>query len=384
LKKNLTIKMIALVLVLVLVSGLGLTGCSSAGGSQVGWSGPTIVGGSIYVGSPGKLAVLNTVNGNFVWQKAIETSGSSGGFGCAAPASSILIFGNTAVAGDLVYAGGYNDGVVRAYVVTTGALRWVYPRSGSLGYAIIGGIVAADGRVYVCTAGGTILALDATTGDFVWEYDIGEQVWATPFIDNGTLYIGSFNRNFYAIDTSTGKAKWQQPFTTGGPITSTPVVSGSTIYLASFDRHVYALDKNSGQMLWQYPSEGAGATPEKWFWAGLVISSDKVFAANMDGKLYVLDGASGAIARVIDLGAPVSSTPVAASGKVYIATGTGKVFSIDTASFASRELANLGLAISAPLAVDTGVLYIHTLGGDAIYAINVETGTSLWNTPLGS
>ncbi len=381
-KKNIAIQ--SIVLALVIVSGLVLTGCTGGGASQVGWSGPTLAGGSLYVGSPGKLSALNATNGNFVWQQDIETAGSSGGFGCASAATSVAIFGNTAVSGGLVYVGGYSDGRVYAWVADTGALRWVYPRSGNLGSVIIGGVIAADGRVYVCTSGGTLYALDAQTGDLIWKYDIGEQVWATPVVDSGTLYIGTFARNFYAIDTATGEAKWQQPFATGGPIISTPVISGDTVYVASLDRHVYAVDKNSGRMLWQYPAEGADVTPGKWFWAGLVMSADKIFAANMDGKVYVLNSASGSVARVFELDEAISSTPAEASGKVYVATETGKIFVLDAASLTSELLADLGLRIAAPLAVDGTALYIHTLEENAVYAVNIETGTSMWNTSLES
>jgi outer membrane protein assembly factor BamB len=44
----------------------------------------------------------------------------------------------------------------------------------------------------------TLTALDATNGNKLWEYKVG-YLSASPLIDNGVLYIGSTNGNFYAF-----------------------------------------------------------------------------------------------------------------------------------------------------------------------------------------
>jgi outer membrane protein assembly factor BamB len=374
-----------LIILVLLVGGLGLTGCVGGTAGHIGWSGATVADGSLFVGSLGKLVALDTADGDSLWEETIETPGSSGGFGCSIPASAVAIFGNTAVVGELVYAGGY-DGMVYAYTVDSGASRWVYPRSGNLGYVIIGGTVASQGRLYFSTAGGVVYALNATTGDFIWDYDeIGGDVWATPVLDGETLYIGSFNKNFYAIDATSGQAKWQQPFTTSGPIIASPVVSGNIVYIASFDRHIYALDKESGQLVWQFPvADGAGDKPDKWFWAGLVVHNGNIYAPNMDGGVYVLDADSGGLVKVIDLGGAISSTPVVVGDKVFVATEEGKIFAIDTASLQQAELKDLGVRIVAPLAAANGVIYVHTQEEETIYALDIETGAVLWDTPLDS
>lgn len=372
-----------LILVVLLVSGLVITGCIGGTG-QVAWSGATIADETLFVGSMGKMVALETSDGDSLWKESIETEGSSGGFGCAVPAVAVPIYGNTAVAGELVYAGGY-DGKVYAYTIDTGASRWIYPRSGNLGAVIIGGTVVNQDRLYFCTAKGVIYALDAVNGDYVWDYEIGEDIWATPVISGETLYIGTFDKNLYAIDVNTGKEKWQQPFETGGPIISTPVVYDNTVYVASFDRHIYALDEEDGELLWQYTGvDGGEDGPEKWFWASPVIHNGNIYAANMDGKVYVLDAGSGSFITAIDLGSAISSTPVVVGDEVFIATEEGKIFSIDTASHHEEVVRDLGLRTLAPLAASDGIIYVHTQEEEAMYAINIETGTIIWDTPLDS
>ena len=59
----------------------------------------------------GKLIAVNTSDGSHLWEIALETSKSAGGFGCAPASTAVAIYGNPAVAGDLVYIGGYNGKV---------------------------------------------------------------------------------------------------------------------------------------------------------------------------------------------------------------------------------------------------------------------------------
>jgi len=372
-----------LILVVLLVSGLAITGCIGGTG-QVAWSGATIAEETLFVGSLGKMIAIETTDGDFLWEETLETEGSSGGFGCAIPAMAVAIYGNTAVAGELVYAGGY-DGKVYAYTIDTGASRWIYPRSGNLGAVIIGGTVVSQDRLYFCTAKGLVYALDTVNGDYVWDYDIGEDVWATLAIDGDTLYIGTFDKKLYAIEVNTGQEKWQQPFETGGPIISTPVVYDSTVYVASFDRHIYALDEEDGELVWQFPEAGGdGDRPGKWFWASPVLYNSDIYAANMDGKVYVLDAASGSLIAAVDLGGAISSTPVAVGDEVFVAIEEGKIFSIDAAGHHEEVVRDLELRILAPLAADDSIIYVHTQEEEAIYALNAETGSIIWDTPLHS
>jgi len=373
---------LSLLLAAVMLSGLLLTGCLG-GSSQIAWSGPTVAEGNVYVGSLGKMYALQAENGNYVWQEELETEGSSGGLGCSMSSMSIPIYGETAVYGELVYVGGY-DGKVYAYTTESGALRWVYPRSGNLGAVILGGTVVSQDVLYFCTFSGVVYALDAETGDEIWNYDIDEDVWATPAVSGDTLYIGTFDKNIYALDINTGQPKWAEPFQTGGPVLATPAVNDGVVYAASFDRHVYALDSASGQQIWQYPDNGSDDTPSKWFWADPILSNGSIYAANMDGKMYVIDAFTGALRADFDLEGAVSSTPVTVGDYVYVATEEGEVFAIDTVNMQMEQVRDLGLRVIAPLAAADGIVYIHTHDEEAIYALNTETGTLTWDTPLGS
>lgn len=369
-----------LLLLIIIIIGLVAGGCAGLGGQQAGWSGITVVDGNLFFGSTsGELIALDAASGDELWSPVSFETTSSGGFGCAASTSAVAIYGTPAVGGGLFYIGGF-DGKVRAISADTSAVRWVYPREGNLN-TILGGPIIAQDRVYFATVGGIVYALDATTGDFVWQFEAGDAIWSTPIISGDTLFVGSFDKKLYALDIATGEERWQQPFETQGPLLATPLVYENTVYVASFDRHIYALNATSGERIWQFPTDDeTGNRPKNWFWASPVICDNTIYAPNMDGSVYVLDADSGALITTIDLGGAISSSPVVAGNKVFIANEEGSLYYIDTSNNQAEPLPELGGMVLAPLTTGDGVVYVHTYNEEAVYTVDAETGAvkELW------
>jgi outer membrane protein assembly factor BamB len=193
----------------------------------------------------GEIVALDKSDGNLLWNPfTLEAPKSSGGFlsGCTPTASTVAIYGTPAVAGDLIYAGGYN-GKIYALNSSSGALRWVYPREGNF-EPVVGGPLVARDKLYFGGSDGTVYALDAATGDGEWEFETGGEIWSTPAVDGDTIFIGSFDKKLYALNADSGQNKWE--FETEGAIASTPVVYNNTIYFGSFDRYLYAVDAAAG------------------------------------------------------------------------------------------------------------------------------------------
>jgi len=331
----------------------------------------------------GKLVAVNISEGSSLWEVLLESSRpAGGGFGCAPAVTPVAIYGNPAVAGDLVYVGGYN-GKIYAINSSSKALRWVYPREGSL-ESIVGGVVAALGKVYFGCSDGKVYALNAATGDPEWgsPFQTGGKIWSTPVIDGDTLYIGSLDKKLYALDATTGKKKWE-PFEAGGAIASTPVVNNNTVYIGSFDRHLYAVNTISGTQVWQFPDdEDTENKPESWFWVKPVIGNNTVYAPCLDGKVYIVNAETGEeVVDAIDLGSPICSSPVLVNSLLIIASEEGVVYAIDTGNNQIKPLANLEEKIYAPLCASDGVVYIYSEEQN-LHALNAESGARLWSLPL--
>jgi outer membrane protein assembly factor BamB len=57
-----------------------------------------------------------------------------------------------------------------------------------------------------------------------------------------------------------------------------------------------------------------------------VIAGNRVVVGSLDGKLYVLDVASGKEVTKVTLDAPISAAPVVVGGRVLIGTQKGTLY----------------------------------------------------------
>ncbi len=382
--KSLSLRLALLAVVTVLMFSAG--GCIGLGGGQAGWSGVVVDDGSLYFGSSGgKLIKKNAESGAQIWFREFKKTSSGNILGCGGGTTAIPIYGTPAVEGEMVYVATFG-GDISAFS-TEGASIWEYPgENGTLG-AFLGGPVVYNGKLYAAAVNGTVYALDSTSGTLLWETQLKEDVWASPSIDNGILYIGTYDKKVYALDAESGQAVWQQPFEADGPITAAPLTDNGIVYIASLDRHIYALDAASGELVWKFPQQTEGNdenTPKKWFWASPVLHYDIIYAANMDGNIYVLNTADGSLITVIELEDAVAATSVVAGDKLFVATEKGNLFIIDTADNSKLKMPALEGKVNAPLTSSDGVVYIHTIQDEIIYAINAETGVTLWSDDITS
>ncbi len=363
-------------LALVALAAFGLAGCTGTGAVPRGWSGAAVGQNDIYIANmDGKLAAINLSTRNREWSDYKFTPPPAGGFnfGCSTASGSIAIYGTPALGKDLAYVGGY-DGKVYAIAAATGQLRWVYPRQDYIG-PIIGAIAQSGGRLFFGTSKGIVYALDADTGDLVWQYQTDDKIWATPQVDASTVYVGSFDRNLYALNAADGKLKWKAPV--DGAIVAMPALNNGVLYFGAFDRYVYAINAADGSRKWRSPMAA------NWFWADALVYGDNVYAANLDGNLYVCKAGDGSLAATVSMGNPVNSSPVLVGSAVVVANKAGQVYSVDTATNQKRLLAELNEIVNSPLAAGSGVVYVHS-SSDTLWAIDAQSGTKLWNLALKS
>jgi PQQ-like domain len=102
-----------------------------------------------------------------------------------------------------------------------------------------------NGVVYVGSYDKNLYALNATTGTLLWKYTTGSYIeLSSPAVANGVVYFGSSDNNLYALNAGTGVLLWQ--YTTGGIITCSPAVANGVVYIGSFDGNLYAFDLTGG------------------------------------------------------------------------------------------------------------------------------------------
>lgn len=205
--------------------------------------------GTIYIGSNEGIFYALNPNGSLKW-KVPSPSG---------PLQSSPIMD---ASGTIYYA-------VNKYVVAIGDAgyqhysKWTGPYSAT-DNVISSPALGANGYLYFASVDGWVYALDSFTGDFVWNYDTGQPIYAAPAVDaSNNVIVGNgsnMDGSLYYLDGINGglSANWAiNPFvpsyTTSqeGPIYNSVAVHGNTIYLSTI-AYVYSINRLNGNVNWTY------------------------------------------------------------------------------------------------------------------------------------
>jgi alcohol dehydrogenase (cytochrome c) len=145
--------------------------------------------------------------------------------------------------------------------------------------------IVHDGVMFVHAFGDKVQALDAATGDLLWQYshrlprDRGPSVKRAIAIYGTRLYVPTSDTHIVALDAKTGNVIWDQPIAdakqgyglTGGPLVANGKVMVGTTGRAPGGNFIIALDAQTGKPAWRFstiarPGEFGGNT-----WNGLPI-----------------------------------------------------------------------------------------------------------------
>lgn len=171
---------------------------------------------------------------------------------------------------------------------------WEIPFEGSRSEPVV-----YDGIIYIGSFDGAIYAIEPRSGKQIWRYQTGvgltsgpeiimapgkrfedqlgaalgalekkgkgkREIDATPVIKDGTVYIGSKDHAFYALDAKTGELRWATNI--GHPISREALVIDETILVHGRDKSpaievIYAVHKDDGRVIWSTAGKGTASYP---------------------------------------------------------------------------------------------------------------------------
>ena len=108
-------------------------------------------------------------------------------------------------------------------------------------------ISAAQGSFF--SSGGAVYCLDANSGTHLWRYDTSVQIFSSPTVVGGRVYVGEgFHQDadchLHCLDASSGRRIWR--FKTASHVESTPFISQGKVYFGAGNDGVYCLDALEG------------------------------------------------------------------------------------------------------------------------------------------
>ena len=243
--------------------------------------------------------------------------------------------------------------------------------------------VIANDILYVCLESG-LRALDATTGDMLWQYVGPMYVVTSPLVVDDVVYVGSYN-TVYAFDAQRNHKIWS--YTVGykpwdpDSFVSSFVVDDEIIYFCAGNGNAYALNAGSGYEIWRYTYT---STMPKWRIPRAPFLSDGlIYVVSDTGDVCALNASDGTKLWSSVIGKDRLSVPFLSDGLIYVVSDTGDVCALNASDGTKLWSSVIGEgALSVP-AFYEGVLYFGSDDGN-LYALNATSGLELWNYQISS
>ena len=213
-----------------------------------------------------------------------------------------------------------SGGKVIAFRGADGTLVW----QRAIGAATVRPAMDGD-RLYITETDGTVLALNVTSGNPLWEQRLHGPL-TEPLAWFGYVYIGGGDRQFYCLRAKNGEIGWRWRIGAAFDVRSS--ADDARVYFVGLDNVLRALDRVTGVQQWQAglkrrPVGGpvvmqdwllvpSSSSPEIWAWttsdgraAGVVptpadpsVEPEFVVSTTDGGQVYVV---TGSLARVWQL-----------------------------------------------------------------------------------
>lgn len=105
-----------------------------------------------------------------------------------------------------------------------------------------------------------------------------------PVVMGDTIYFGSDDGNFYALDVESGYMRWV--FKSGAEINSIPYADREQVYFGSKDGKLYALSRETGQEVWNFPVQSQINSQVQRYGDYIIFvgDADAVYFLSPDGK----------------------------------------------------------------------------------------------------
>ena len=281
---------------------------------------PAVADGMLYIESDdGYLYCLNAQTGALNWQTPV---GSNLHFTYA----NLMLTSSPVVSGGLVFIGSL-DGNLYALNANTGAVVWKAPAGGPIECSP----AYSDGAVYFTSqlpSAGMLYKLDATTGNIAWNFTIpymhsflgGTEMLGSPCVAAGMVFAASDFGAYYAVNAETGDLVWDFINTRATEfIVSSPIYENGNLYILDIF-NIACLNAANGHELWSaYTGDELYVSPS--------YADGKIYMATSERHILILDTTKNG-EKIATGYTPSSSwsSPTIANGMLYIGCNDWNIY----------------------------------------------------------
>ncbi len=257
---------------------------------------------------------------------------------------------------------------------------WSVRVDGSDNYAFSPAI--DNGRVYAVGQDGRINVIDAANGRELTQIRVGEPLTGGIGVRDGRLFVTTAKGELLALTTE-GVPRWRTKLTSLA--LAAPQVGGQAVLVQTGDGNVTAFSFDDGHQLWSFQRQQPALTVRNYGSLNLV-GGEAALLGQAGGRLAVLNVANGEAmweanvasargATELDRVADVASRPVFDRGQVCAVAFQGRVTCFDARGGTplwSRELSS-----SRGLTLDAAHVYV-TADDGTVQAFDRADGRTVW------
>lgn len=217
-----------------------------------------------------------------------------------------------------------------------------------------------------------------------WTLRSDSPFYASPILEENTVYIGGLDSTFYAVNTENGSVRWT--FRTKGEIRSNCCRWNDYLFLNGGDGNLYCLDKQNGTCQWTLQTNGEQKQDfADYFHSTPVIAGDTLYIGSGDGKLYAIHCKNGQLIWSFETTGVVHTTPAVFADKVVFGSFDGYVYALNRANGSlcwkfktvGHHYFPNGEVQGSPVIFD-GLVFIGARDYN-VYALDLEKGYCHWN-----
>lgn len=361
-----------LVILLILIGASILAGCTGSAGAASSWPGVTVDEDLALVSYGYQIYALNTQNGSKVWTYPAEQD------------RKIMFYAPAAVANGTVLVGDYANSL-HAINRSNGVSKWVFDGADS---RYIASVLVANGNVYAPNADGKLYVL-TEDGMLNWVFETQGPNWSQPVADENFVYLASMDHKVYALqsnyeasqlstDENGNKTLVSEPvweLDLGTAVVSDPLLVDGNMYVGTLDGKLFKINTADGAIVWVY-EDGSEVSS---IWTKPVLMDGLVFFATESGDIYALNAEDGneAWAAPLSTNAQIVGDGVIINDTVAFGTTEGELVIVDKDQNKSPSLTKEGSIYTSPIFED-GKLFLTLVGGDNLVFALDENGRQFW------
>ena len=215
---------------------------------------------------------------------------------------------NIKIKDDVFYVVDYKN-ILRSISIKDGSEIWNLKTEESLTKSNTKISIALDEKsIYFNNSIGDITAVDIKSGQLVWQLptqnnNISQNAFQLSnselVINENTIFFSNNKNEFYSIDTTTGLINWKNEISSD----LKPVIIGNLVITISEKGYLYVVDKKSGNIMRindlfkDYKDKKRKQIKP----TGFLITSNKIYVTNSDGKLIIVNSNEGNILNTVKI-----------------------------------------------------------------------------------